>query len=452
MTLTRYPPGSFRELWSIALPLMISSLSVMMMIFVDRLLLAHYSTEAMNAAVNAATFGWSFIGAWLVLGNISEVFVAQYNGAGAKEKIGEPVWQMIWVALFSILFFVPMAFWGARLFYGDGPENGVIREYFKWMMLFGPTYPLYGALCGFFVGRGKTALITILAIIANLINALLDWVLIFGWKDWIPALGPIGASIATSGSNIFQAFVLLYVFLSYKNRETYGTGRFKLKMHALWQCLKIGSPGALFVGLEIMGFAVYYWLMTLVGEAYITVAGICQSVVLLLYFFADGVSKAATTVAGNLIGAKREELINDVLWSGVKMHVIFFFLMLGLFFVTSELIVHQFLPDATPETLDIIKNPLVMGLFFMVFYMFFEGVRLLFVGLLTAAGDTKFLLWGGALSIWLLFVLPIYLIVVLWHAPLIVGPLLCMLYSFVACAIYYWRFLSGKWKEIRLTT
>jgi MATE family multidrug resistance protein len=73
MTLTRFPQGSFRELLSISLPLMLSSLSVMSMIFVDRLLLAHYSTEAMNAAVNATTFGWSLIGPWMVMASISEV-------------------------------------------------------------------------------------------------------------------------------------------------------------------------------------------------------------------------------------------------------------------------------------------------------------------------------------------------------------------------------------------
>ncbi len=101
MTLTRHEPGSLRELWSISLPLMVSALSVMTMVFVDRLMVAHYSTVALNAVVNASTFGWAFVFAWMVLASISEVFVAQYNGAGAKEKIGESVWQMIWLSLLS---------------------------------------------------------------------------------------------------------------------------------------------------------------------------------------------------------------------------------------------------------------------------------------------------------------------------------------------------------------
>src|ERR1700733_10256390 len=96
MALTKYPSGSFRELVSIAFPLMLSSFSVLTMVFADRWLLAHYSMEAHNAAVTATTTGWAFIFGWIVLGNITEVFVAQYNGAGLSKRLGEPVWQMLW--------------------------------------------------------------------------------------------------------------------------------------------------------------------------------------------------------------------------------------------------------------------------------------------------------------------------------------------------------------------
>lgn len=44
-----YPEGSLRELCYLAFPLMLSCLSVNMTIFIDRLLLAQYSTAALNA-------------------------------------------------------------------------------------------------------------------------------------------------------------------------------------------------------------------------------------------------------------------------------------------------------------------------------------------------------------------------------------------------------------------
>ena len=98
MSLTKYEEGSFRELLSMAMPLMLCSFSMMLMLFVDRLLLAHYSTAALNSAVSASTLGWAMLFGWVVLANITEVFVAQYHGAKQLNKMGEPVWQMLWMS------------------------------------------------------------------------------------------------------------------------------------------------------------------------------------------------------------------------------------------------------------------------------------------------------------------------------------------------------------------
>jgi len=326
MRLTKYEEGSLGELCSIAFPLMVSSFSVMSMVFVDRLLLAHYSTAALNAAVNATTLGWAFISSWMVLTSITEVFVAQYNGAQRKDKLGEPVWQMIWLAGLSFFCFIPLSFWGGHWIWPSSSKT-MERDYFCWMMFFGPSFPLYTALCGFYVGQGKTKLITGLAVLANLINAFLDIVLIFGIDGMIPSLGVKGAAIATSGSGFFQVLVLGCIFLNKKNRQTYGTANFSFKSAAFWQCLRVGIPSALFAGIEIAGWAAFYWMMTLVGEKYITVAGICQSIAIFFYFFAEGVSKAATTIVGNLIGAKALINVSKVIKAGIQLHLIAFVLM-----------------------------------------------------------------------------------------------------------------------------
>src|SRR5262245_38661184 len=119
MALTKYQEGSLKELWSISFPLMITSFSVMLMLFVDRLMLAHYGIEAHNAAVTATTLGWAFLFGAGALTGIAEVFVAQYNGANQKQRLGEPVWQMIWLSLGTALCFIPLALWGTNLFFND---------------------------------------------------------------------------------------------------------------------------------------------------------------------------------------------------------------------------------------------------------------------------------------------------------------------------------------------
>jgi Na+-driven multidrug efflux pump len=51
--LTAYPQGSLRELWQISFPLIISLMSASLMLFLDRLFLAHYSLASLNAAAHA---------------------------------------------------------------------------------------------------------------------------------------------------------------------------------------------------------------------------------------------------------------------------------------------------------------------------------------------------------------------------------------------------------------
>lgn len=450
MALTKYPEGSLRELWNIAFPLMLSSLSVMSMLFVDRLLLANYSTQALNAAVNATTLGWSFLVGWMTMASIAEVFVAQYNGAGQKEKLGEPVWQMIWLSLASILCFLPLSLWAGTWFYGDSPDKVYEREYLSWMMYFGPSCPIYSALCAFFVGMGKPKIITILAIVTNIVNALLDMVLIFGIEGYLSPMGVKGAAIATCGSCIFQVAILFFIFLSKNNKLKYGTNQFWLKPTMLWQCIKIGFPSSVFVVLEIFAWAMFYAMMTSVSERHITIAGIGQSLLLLFFFFAEGINKAVSTISGNLIGEKRKELINNVVLSAIKLHLGFFFIVLVASVSTIDLLIGQFLPKASAEMVESIREALMICLIGNTIYLFFEGVRMVFAGVLTAAGDTLFLLIAGASSVWMLLVLPVYLVVVQHSAPIEVAILICVIYSIASCLLYLYRLNKGKWKEISL--
>ncbi len=452
MSLTKYQEGSFRELLSLAAPLMLSSFSMLLMLFVDRLLLAHYSTAALNSAVNASTLGWAFLFGWVILANITEVFVAQYHGAKQLNRMGEPVWQMLWLALASSIFFIPMAIWGGELIYGSSPNTEMERIFIRWMMFFGPTFAAYGALSGFFIGQGKTKLITILAICANVINAFLDVCLIFGVKDLIPALGIKGAAIATSMGSVFQMLVLLYFFLKKENREKFGTANYKFIPKAFWQCFKIGSPGAVFALVETLGWAIFYYMMTLVSEEHITIAGICQSLVILLFFFGEGISKAATAICGNLIGAKRMWFIPNVLKSGILIHFLFLCAAMVMFTLFHQVLIQQFLPNATPEYVASIEGTLMNCLFASLIYVFFEGIRWLFSGILTAAGDTTFLLIAGSLSVWILLVAPVYFFVVKMQASVEIAIYFWVFFSIGAIALYYWRYASDLWKNKSIIT
>ena len=457
-TLTRYPEGSVRELWSISFPLMISSLASLFMIFTDRIFLAHYSLAALNASVNAGTLAWASMSGVGMITAMSEIFVAQYNGAKKESRIGIPIWQMIWFSLLSLLLFVPMAIWGAPLIFNSDPYAEMEMQYFRWLMVFSPSYALMTAFAGFFIGRGKTKVMIWLAIIANLINIVLDVVLIYGIPGWIPEMGIQGAAIATCFGYFFESAVLAYLFLKKENRVSFGTSQWRWNTEEMLKCCKVGFPQGIFCFLEILGWAIFYWMMTSLSEKHITISSICQSFTILFSFFSDGLSRGSAAIAGNLIGAKKHALVGKVLKSGL--------ILMSCFTLTTSLLLvidpvdtarvlffthfesGHIAGSIDPTLIESLK--ICMALSFV--YILFDGLRWLLGGLLVASGDTLFLLIFGSLSVWGFLLIPIYLVVVQNRLGVEYAWGLTVSYSILFFGAYLLRFKKGNWQKHDLIT
>lgn len=445
--LTRYPQGSMRELWAISFPLMISSLASLFMIFTDRIFLAHYSTDALNASVNAGTFAWGFMAGFGMLTSMSEVFVAQYHGARRFQKLAAPVWQMIFLSILSIFFFIPIAVYGAPYIFGGDRYADLAMSYFQILMFFAPGFALMMALSGFFIGRGKTKMMLWLAIFANLINIVLDRILIFGIEGWVPEMGIQGAAIATSSGYFFESAVLLFFFLKKENKLSFQTHQASFDAKEMKKCLRVGVPQGIFYTFEISGWAVFYWMMSSMSEEHITVSSICQSVVILLSFFSDGLCRGAAAVAGNLIGGQKKQLVFQVLKSGLLLVCLFSFLMGFILLQNPTGILGPLFAGSLNFTDPGVINTCILFAFI---YVFLEGLRWVLSGLLSAAGDTIFLSIAGSLSVWFFLLAPVHWIVVKQSLSVEYAWGITIIYAAVFLAIYWIRFQKGAWQKIKL--
>ena len=444
--LTKYSSGSVRELWSISFPLMLSLMSGSLMLFFDRLLLAHFSVDALNASTNASIVAAAIQFGFISTACIAEVFVGRYNGAGRYHKLGTPVWQMIWFSLATTLLFLPVALLLGPALFSDTPYAALEEQYFLWIMVFGPVFCLVAALSSFYIGRGSVTFVTLLVILANLINVGLDIILIFGYEPLgVPSVGIAGAAIATGISQVIQALILFAAFISKKNREQFGTGSYQFVWKSFKKCLKIGLPNSIAHTLEILAWAVFFRMMTLKGTDYITVAAISQSIFFLFTFITEGVSKGATAIAANMIGAQQWDGVWKLLRSGVRFYFQVFIALGGILVIYPESLIQLFVNhnnELSPAIVETVRSACV---WIWVFFLF-DGINWLVVGLLTAAGDTKFILKAGGTAVWLFAVLPIYILVFKFSFGPDVAWQLTALYGFLTCCIYLWRFNSEKWK------
>ena len=56
-----HPPGSFRELWLVALPLILSCGSLSLMYVIDRIFLTWYSVDSLAAVMPAGLLHWTVL-------------------------------------------------------------------------------------------------------------------------------------------------------------------------------------------------------------------------------------------------------------------------------------------------------------------------------------------------------------------------------------------------------
>jgi MATE family multidrug resistance protein len=84
------------DLLRLAIPLILSSSFLTLQLVVDRILLSKYNSHAVAASMPAACVYWTLIMLFQYTANYATTFVAQYIGAGRKERVGPAVWQSLY--------------------------------------------------------------------------------------------------------------------------------------------------------------------------------------------------------------------------------------------------------------------------------------------------------------------------------------------------------------------
>ncbi|HEV8052690.1 MAG TPA: MATE family efflux transporter [Parachlamydiaceae bacterium] len=446
--LTKHPVGSLREIWTMSWPLMLSLVSNSLMLFVDRLLLSWHSPLALAAGANASMAYYLFLVVPMAICAISEVFVGRLHGEGKTQEIGKPVWQTVW---FAFMLAVPLWLISAYLpdivFYRTGnQENEVI--YFQMLMGFSPLMCASIAFSGFFIGIGKVKVVTWCTVCANCLNAVGGYLLIFGWGP-IPALGVVGAGLATGLAQSLQMVLLLLCFLSKRNRKKYGTSDFAFHRTYFKDALRIGAPAGTGHLVEIFAHFIFFRIVMMAGPQHMAIAAIVQSFYLLFGFIVDAQSKGVGAIVANLIGAKEFGLISKVFKAAILQHTLFSIALLGLIVTFLDLFLGSFFSGDGANWLEdpILYQMASQAMLWMCLFFLFDGFCWILIGNLTASGDTKFIFYVSSLVNWVAYVLPVFLLVGLGGHGADAAWMIIAFYSMINFGIYFWRYRSGRWLQ-----
>ena len=95
--------GGYREFFTLAFPLILSTSSWSIEHFIDRMFLTWYSPETVAAAMPSGMLNFTVMSLFIGTAGYVDTFVAQYYGAKQEKNIGPVVWQGVYISLLGSL-------------------------------------------------------------------------------------------------------------------------------------------------------------------------------------------------------------------------------------------------------------------------------------------------------------------------------------------------------------
>ncbi|MBQ18812.1 MAG: MATE family efflux transporter [Planctomycetaceae bacterium] len=444
-------PGSHRELLGVALPLVISSGSATLMYVVDRVFLTWYSPDALAAAMPASMVHWSLLAVPIGLALYTNTFVAQYDGAGRFERVTASLWQAIYLALAGGVFLALMTPFATSIFRLAGHAPAVQKlevDYFQVLCIGSLPFLLSAALSGFFTGRGKTAVVMWINVVAALLNTGLDYVLIFGWGP-LPGWGITGAAVATVSAQATAVVLYIAVLLGPGLRNRFGIlVHWRFDPELFRRFLRYGLPNGTMFLADVAGFTVFLLLLGTLGTEQLAATNLAFNINSMAFVPMLGMGTAVMTLVGRRVGEGQPELAVRTTWTAFGLASVYMLFCASMFLFAADLILMPYAAQADPVQFALVRKHVVMLLRFIAVYAFFDAMIIVFSSAVRGAGDTRFALVLTFVAAWVVMVLPTWIAIRSDRLTLYVGWTACTGFIVVMGLGFLWRFVGGQWKSM----
>ena len=444
-------PGGGREVLQVAMPLVVSSLSWTVMTFVDRMMLKHWSGEAMTAAFIGSTAWFSLLCLPLGISAYTSTFVAQYHGSSQPKRIGPSVWQGTWLAIITSPLTLACIFIAPWLFSlaGHEPEIAALEiDYFVMLCYGSPALLIGQSLSSFYSGRGKTVVVMVVDAFFAIVNLLLDYLLIFGHFGF-PAMGIEGAGLATVISLWLKAITYATLFLLRSNQAGFATNQYALDTKLFRRMLYYGWPSGLQFLLDVVGFTTFIILVGRLGEVEGEATTMAFSISALAFMPVNGIAMAAGILVGQHLGENRDNLAARATWTSLHVSLGYMGLLSILYLFAPELFLYGFRTDTPSQRDPLVFATAVMLLKFVALYNLLDACLMIFASAIKGAGDTQFVLKVSIVMASLLALLS-WLAVHVFNLGLYGCWTLITLWICGLGVIFLLRFLQGSWRSMRV--
>lgn len=377
----------FQPMLALAVPVVFAELGWVTMGIVDTLMVGRLGAEAIGA-VGLGSSVFMAVGVFamgLLLG--LDTLVSQSFGAGRLDDCHR--WLLHGVGL-SLALTVPVSgllylliasldWWGL-----DPAVLPLTRSYLAvvtWSVL---PLLLYASFRRYLQATGSVRPVMIALLLANVVNALVNQILIFG-RFGAPALGVAGSAWATVFSRAFMAAWLGWAIVARERGRTPSLFHTSLRIESAWirRLCVLGLPAAMQITLEVGVFATASALAGRLAPSALAAHQIAINIVALTFMVPYGISSAGAVRVGYAIGRRDPEGMARAGWTALLFGGAFMTCAAAIFISLGGPIIGAFTTD------PLVLRAGVSLLAIAAVFQLFDGIQGVATGVLRGAGDTR---------------------------------------------------------------
>ena len=401
MTQTMPYGGHVRAILTLGLPLIGGHLGQVAIGVTDTVMLGWYSVEALAAVTLASTyyfvifiFGSGF--AWAVM-----PMVASFEAEGDDTSIRRATRMGVWLSLAFAALSLPVMLFSEPILRQLGQGDALAEDAARYLRVAGwglPPALLVMTLKSYLAALERTQVVLWITILAAVVNALVNYALIFG--NWgAPELGIVGAAVASVAVQVVSLVgVVIYIGRVVPQHRLFR--RFwRADRAMLARVFALGWPISLTALSEVGLFAASAMMMGWLGTIPLAAHGIAVQLASLTFMVHLGLSNVATIRAGNAFGRGDGRHMARGARTVITMSVLFAALTIVLFVALPEPLILLFMQEgeaARDQILAIGVGLLAMAALF----QFVDGAQAIALGLLRGVQDTAIPMWMAAFSYW----------------------------------------------------
>lgn len=330
---------SYKKIWEVSFPIMLSLLAQNVIQITDTILMGRVGEVEFGATGLAGIYYIAFFMLAFGFSIGCQILISRRNGEQRYDKIGGIVVHgILFLLLLAVVLFALSAYITRELLPMAMKSHEVYvaaKEYLDWRTI-GFFFSFVNVVFrAFYVGVTQTKVLTMNAVVMAVVNFVAAYGLIFG--HWgLPRMGIAGAGLASviaEASSVVFFFVYTYCRIDLKK---YGFLIRRLQLRIVKQVLNISVFTMVQYCVSLSTWFIFFLAIENHGERDLAITNVIRTFYMVFFIPMNALSTTANTLVSNTIGAGRAGEVLRLVFKICGLNLAIILVMVGMTAVSPE--------------------------------------------------------------------------------------------------------------------